>query len=77
MLLLDQPAKVDWVDGTRTAPDGKILPNSKNKDFESVRSAIRFIMETMNEGNRHSALIHTNGATLHQADIEAMYATLK
>jgi hypothetical protein len=77
MLLLDQAAKVSWVEGMLTQPNRKLLPNSKSKDFESVRNALRFIMETLNEGSRPSALIYTDGATLHQADIENMYAKIK
>ncbi len=54
----------------------KILPDNKKKDFESVRAALRFIMESLNDYSRTSAQIHTGGITLHQADIERMYAAI-
>lgn len=77
MLLLDQAATVSWVEGMLKQPDGKLVPDSKSKEFESVRLALRFVMEAMNEGSRPTALIDTDSTTLHQADIESMYASLK
>jgi hypothetical protein len=79
-LLLDQPARVSWVEMGQmlTQSSGsKLVPDSRHKDFESVRIALRFIMETMNKGSQPSAQIHTDGATLYQADIEKMYAAIK
>ena len=76
-LLLDQPATVSWVEGVVKQPDGKMLPNSKSKDFESVRLALRFIMETMNEHHRPNALIYADNITLHEAAIKGMYAVIK
>jgi hypothetical protein len=77
MLLLDQPAKVSWAEGMLKQADGKLLPNSKTKEFETVRSAVRFIMEAMNEGSKIIAVIDTDGARLHLADIENIYAQIK
>ena len=80
MLLSDQPATVMWVEASpmqsRTTGD-KVLPDSRIKDFESVRSALQFIMETLSATSRSTAQIRTEGAMLYQADIEAMYAQLK
>jgi hypothetical protein len=77
MLLLDQPAAVSWVDGMRKEPSGKLVPNSKSENFESVRLGLQFVMETLSGNCRETALIHTDDVTLHQADIKNMYASLK
>jgi hypothetical protein len=80
MLLLDQAATVSWADMSQmrpVRPGVALTTHSRNKDFESVRNAVLFIMETLDKGSRTSALIHTDGATLHYADIEAIYAKIK
>lgn len=80
MLLLDQSATVTWLEMGQMQtqkPGNKLLTDSRSRDFKSVRNALRFIMETLNEASRASAMIHTDDVTLHQADIEAMYAQIK
>lgn len=77
MLLLEQPARVTWVDGMKTRPDRKIIPNSKSKDFETIREALRFIMEKINIAHRSTAQIHSDALTLYEADIKRMYAEIK
>jgi len=76
-MLLDQPAKVSWAEGMVKHPDGKLVPNSKTKDFETIRIAVRFIMETIDEGSKTTAVIDFDGGRLHQTDIENMYAKIK
>jgi hypothetical protein len=75
-LLLDQPARVTWVEGMKASTGGKLLPDTHSKDFTLVREGLRFIMETLNAGNRPNAQIHTGDITLYQADIERMYAAI-
>lgn len=77
MQLLDQPATVEWVDGMSKQPNGKLVPNGKSKYFDSVRHALQFTMETLREGCREIAVIHTDGITLRRDDIKAMYAKIK
>lgn len=61
----------------RTRSDKKLVPNTESKDFESVRNALRFIMETMSEGHRSTAQIHLDeNTTLYEADIKRWYAEL-
>jgi len=79
-LLLDQAATVSWADIGQmrpVSPGVSLAPHSRNRDFESVRNAVQFIMEKLDAGSRSSAMILTDGATLHYADIEAIYAQIK
>jgi hypothetical protein len=77
MLLLDQPATLFWAEGMRKEAGGKLLPDSKRKDFETVKDAVCFAMETLSEGSRPTAQIETLATPLHYADIEKLYAGIK
>jgi hypothetical protein len=75
-LLLDQPARVTWTEGMRTSLGGKLLPDTRSKDFALVREGLSFIMKTLSASTRSTAQIHTGDITLYQADIERMYAAI-
>ncbi|MGA8496665.1 MAG: hypothetical protein WB764_14370 [Xanthobacteraceae bacterium] len=75
-LLLDQPATVTWIEGMKTSVGGKLLPDSRSRDFSSVRDAVKFIMESLTADRDH-AEIKTGEITLYPLDIRAMYAKLK
>jgi hypothetical protein len=45
--------------------------------FESVENAVIFVMETLSERDRSSAMIQTDHRSIHQPDIEGIYASIK
>lgn len=61
----------------RDAIKGKKILGGKERAFESVENAVRFIMEDLNGGDRSTAMIQTNGRSIHLADIEKMYLAKK
>jgi hypothetical protein len=45
--------------------------------FESVENAVIFVMETLSQRDRNSAMIQTDHRSIHQPDIEGIYASIK
>jgi len=53
-------------------PGSKIL-RGKERAFESVEKAVRFIIEDLSDSDRGTAMIQTAGRSIHIADIEKIY----
>jgi hypothetical protein len=56
-------------------PHGKIL-RGRDRQFESVENAVKFVMEKLDPGDRATVMIQTDNRSIHLADIEAIYAGL-
>jgi hypothetical protein len=78
-LLLDQAASVTWLEMPQSFPPGaKMVGVSKSREFESVKNALRFVMEDLKSASQSSAMIHTDGvADLQIETIRQMYAETK
>jgi hypothetical protein len=57
-------------------PGSKVI-HGKERMFESVENAVIFVMETPSERDRSSAMIQTDHRSIHQPDIEGIYASIK
>jgi hypothetical protein len=57
-------------------PDATIW-NGKDRKFESVENAVIFVMETLSDGDRATAIIQTDSRSIGLADIEAIYDGMK
>jgi hypothetical protein len=57
-------------------PGSKVI-QGKERMFESVENAVVFVMETLPEQHRQTALIKTDHRSIHQPDIEGIYAGIK
>ena len=77
MMTLDQAAKVAWIETGQIKRHSGDLIKGSSREFESVRNAVLFVMETIAPNSRHTAMILTDGATLYPAEIEAIYAKIK
>jgi hypothetical protein len=75
---MTEPATVFWYPPkvSPTPPDSKVV-HGKERMFESVENAAIFVMETLSERDRGSAMIQTAQRSIHQPDIEAIYAGIK
>jgi len=75
-----EAAKVLWMpepEMVARPPGSQIIPGGRDRQFESVENAVRFVMEDLSEYERGNAIIQTDSGTIHRADIEAMYAQQK
>ena len=61
----------------REAVKGSKILGGKERAFESVENAVRFIMEDLSDSDRGTAMIQTDGRSIHIADIEKMYLANK
>jgi hypothetical protein len=52
------------------------ISRGRDRQFESVDKAVRFVMEKLEPGDRATAMIQTDTRSIHLADIEAIYAGL-
>ena len=57
-------------------PGSRVI-HGKERMFESVENAVVFVMETLPEQHRQTALIKTDHRSIHQPDIEGIYAGIK
>ena len=56
---------------------GEKILRGKERKFESVENAVTFVMETLSEHDRGTAMIQTNQRSIQHPDIEAIYAGIK
>jgi hypothetical protein len=70
---LDQPANVLW--HSRVPPQGAV-DHGETRHFDSLRKAIRYVMEEIPEGVRGTAWITTDSGSIQIAEIEALYKRL-
>jgi len=56
-------------------PHAKIS-RGRDRQFESIENAVKFVMENLDPGDRATAMIQTDNRSIHLADIEAIYAGL-
>jgi hypothetical protein len=54
----------------------KKLP-SRDRTFKSVENAVTFVMETLQEHTRKTAMIRTGPKSIHLTDIQAIYEGMK
>jgi len=75
---MTEAATVFWhsTDMFKPEPHGKIS-RGRDRKFESVENAVRFVMESLSDGDRATAIIHTDDRSIHLDDIVAMYDSLK
>jgi len=77
---LDEAAKLTWIEMGEmkpTDPGHSKLDFSRSRDFDSVRSAVRFVMEGMTKTNRETAIIHASGRQISFAEIQILYSQIK
>jgi hypothetical protein len=53
------------------------ISRGRDRKFESVENAVRFVMESLSAGDRSTAMIQTDQRSIHLADIEAIYNGFK
>jgi hypothetical protein len=56
---------------------GKKILHGKERKFESVENAVIFVMETLSDSDRGTAMIQTDQRSIHHPDIQAIYAGIK
>jgi hypothetical protein len=73
-----EAATVFWHSTDMLKPEhhGKIS-RGRDRKFESVENAVRFIMESLSAGDRSTAMIQTDQRSIQLPDIEAIYGVLK
>jgi hypothetical protein len=54
-----------------------VVWNSKDRTFESVENAVRFIMETLSAGDRATVTLQTDSRSIDLAEIDSIYADMK
>jgi hypothetical protein len=77
---LDAAARVTWIEMGEmkpTDPGYAKLDFSRSRAFESVRGAVRFVMEGMTKTNRGTAIIHVGGRQISFAEIEVLYSQIR
>ena len=70
-------ATVFWYRPIDNPIPGSRVIHGKERMFESVENAVVFVMETLPEQHRQTALIKTDHRSIHQPDIEGIYAGIK
>jgi len=70
-------ATVSWYQPIDNPIHGSKVIHGKERMFESVQNAVVFVMETLPERDRSSAMIQTDHRSIHQPDIEGIYAGIK
>jgi hypothetical protein len=53
-----------------------VISRGRDRQFESVENAVRFVMEKLDPRDRSTAMIQTDSRSIHLADIEAIYTGL-
>jgi hypothetical protein len=53
-----------------------VISRGRDRQFESVENAVRFVMEKLDPRDRATAMIQTDSRSIHLADIEAIYTGL-
>jgi hypothetical protein len=74
---MTETATVFWYPPTTNPTPGSKIIHGKERMFESVENAVVFVMETLPEQHRHTAMIKTDHRSIHQPDIEGIYAGIK
>ena len=80
MSQLDEPATVTWTEMVEMHPRGPRrlkLDFTRSRNFESVRNAVLFVMESMTAINRSTAMIHTDEGQISFAEITTLYNQIK
>jgi hypothetical protein len=74
---MTEAATVFWYPPVdKTIPGSKVI-RGKERMFDSVENAAVFVMETLSKRDRSSAMIQTDQRSIHQPDIEGIYAGIK
>jgi hypothetical protein len=68
----EQPADVHWF-GEQQVASVAALSDGRRQSFESVREAVRFVMEKLTATEKMSAFIQTDEEHYSIEDIEAAY----
>jgi hypothetical protein len=74
---MTEAATVFWYPPIDNPTPGSKVIHGKERMFESVENAVIFVMETLPEQHRHTAMIKTDHRSIHQPDIEGIYAGIK
>jgi hypothetical protein len=53
------------------------ISRGRDRKFESVENAVRFIMQTLSPGDRSTAMIQTDNRSINLEDIATIYHALK
>jgi hypothetical protein len=77
-LPMTEAATVLWhsTEMFKPEPHSKIS-RGRDRQFESVENAVRFVMETLSDGDRATAMIQTDNRSIHLDDIVAIYGGLQ
>jgi hypothetical protein len=70
----NQPAAVNWLHVA--PPRGLAGFGGDERQFESLANAVRFVMETLADFSRSTALIRTDAKHLNIEDIKLLYSRL-
>lgn len=75
---MTEAATVFWqpTEMIKATPGAKIM-RGKDRKFESVENAVTFVMETLSEHDRGTAMIQTDQRSIHPPDIRAIYEGMK
>jgi hypothetical protein len=74
---MTETATVFWYPPITSPTPGSKIIHGKERMFESAENAVVFVMETLPEQHRHTAMIKTDHRSIHQPDIEGIYAGIK
>jgi hypothetical protein len=71
---LDEQASANWLLIPEHGYESNVIYGGANRPFESVRSAIRFVMEELPGQQRQTAEIRTEGNRVYKIDeLEKLY----
>jgi hypothetical protein len=75
---MSEAAKVFWIVAPEmaTVKPGRALwwSGDRQRQFESLENAVRFVMESLPDCDRSTAMIQTDNASIQYGDIERIHA---
>jgi hypothetical protein len=58
-------------------PGEAVFRRGKDRQFESLENAVRFVMEELSDRDRPTAMIQTDNASIQFSDIERLHQGMK
>jgi hypothetical protein len=73
---MSEAATAFWIPApamVATNPGQPIFHRGKDRQFESIENAVKFVMEELSDRDRPTAMIQTDSASIEYRDIERMH----
>jgi hypothetical protein len=77
---MSEAATAFWIPAptmTTAKPGAPIFHRGRDRQFESLENALRFVMEDLSDRDRHNAMIQTDNASIAYSDIERLHRGMK